>query len=203
MAIFRQSFGLESPFSMDHAWKRLLAATKTDRPTCADCGHILTGKGARFCSSCGQPVIPQASLPKLWLLRAFSSRQGFEFEGYVSPREFRVSRMISYRNSCIPIVSGRFEPAGAGTKIIIEMTMHPLAYVFLVPGMVLSFLVPVMILAGGTAPSFALFAILPFAAPCFIGGICWFAFAAEADVAREALNRIWQTGSPEASNQGK
>jgi hypothetical protein len=196
MAIFRQRFAIESLFPMDDAWKRLLAATKTDRPTCAGCGHILDGKVARFCSSCGQPVSPQASLPKPWLLRAFSSRKGFEFEGCVSPQEFRISRIISYRNSCIPIISGRFEPFGAGTRIVIEMAMHPLGYVFLVPGMGLSFLVPVMILAGGNAPSSAFFAILPFAAPCFIGGLCWFVFAAEAGVAREALSRIWGIASP-------
>src|ERR1700733_10066580 len=120
MAIFRRSFVIESVLSVGDAWKRLLAVTKTDQPTCADCGHILAGKGVRICSSCGQPVRPQASLP-IPLLRAFSSKKGFEFEGGVSPHEFRISRIISYRNACIPIISGRFEPSGAGTRIAIDM----------------------------------------------------------------------------------
>jgi hypothetical protein len=196
VAIFRQSFAIESPFPMQDVWKRLLAVTKTDRPTCAGCGHTLTLQEARFCSSCGQPASPQASLPKPWLLRAFSSRHGFEFEGSVSPEAFRISRIISYRNSCIPIISGRFEPSGAGTRIVMEMTMHPLGYVLLIPGMGLSFLVPVMILAGGTAPSSAFFSILPFAAPCVIGGTCFVAFAGEAATARGTLSRIWQAESP-------
>src|ERR1700722_6519969 len=135
VAIFRQSFAIESPFPIGDAWKRLLAVTQTDRPTCAGCGHILTLPGAHFCSNCGQPVSLRAGLPKPWLLRALSSRKGFEFEGPVSPQKFQISRIISYRNSCIPMISGRFEPAGAGTRIVIEMRMHPLGYVFLIPGM--------------------------------------------------------------------
>jgi hypothetical protein len=196
MAIFRQSFVIESLLPQGDAWKRLLAATKTDQPTCADCGHILLGKEVRICSSCGQPVSPQASLARPWLVRAFSSRKGFKFEGSVSPQEFRISRIISYRNSCIPIISGRFEPSGAGTRIVIEMKMHPLGYVLLVVGMVLSFQMPVMILGGGDAPSSAVFTMLPFAALCVVGGMCWLIFAIEAGVAREALSRIWETASP-------
>jgi hypothetical protein len=191
MAIFSQRFQIESPFPVDDAWKRLLAATKTDQPTCANCGYMSIGKSVRFCWSCGQPVSPQRWKP--WLVRCFSL-EGFQFEGSVSPQAFRISRIIYYRNSCIPVISGRFERSTAGTRIVIKMVMHPVGYLFLILGMGLSFLVPMMILAGGTAPSSAFFALLPFAAPCAIGGICWLAFATEAGVARGALSRIW--GAP-------
>lgn len=191
MAIFRQSFAIDSPLAVREAWKNLLAATKTDQPTCGNCGHLFTAKGAGVCSSCGQPMSPQDP-PKPWL-RAFSSRKEFEFEGSISPQEFRMSRIISYRNPCIPIISGRFEPSGAGTRIIIKMKMHALGYVLLVPGCAVSFLAPAVILAGSDGPLPAWFAMLPFAAPCVIAGVCWLFFAMEASMARELLSRIWET----------
>ncbi len=195
MAIFRQRFVIESPFPVDEAWKKLLAVVKTDQPTCANCGLILAGAGAaRFCSSCGQAVSPQAPLPQLWLLRAFSSRQGFEFEGNVSPQGFRISRIISYRNSCIPIIGGRFEPSSAGTRIVIEMKMHTLGYVFLVGGMGLLFVVlSSFIPTGDKAPGSAVVAIAPFAGPCFIYMVCWVFFAMEVSIARAALRKLWES----------
>jgi len=195
MAIFRQTLVIEAPFPVDVARQKLLAVVKTDLPACARCGQILAGAGARFCSNCGQAVIAEAALPRPWLLRAFSSRQGFEFEGMVSPQGFRISRIISYRNSCIPILSGRFEPFSAGTRIVIEMKMHPLGWVFLVGGMGISCFVPALIILGGGRGSGVL-APAALVAPCFIGMVCWLAFAAEAGIARGAMNRIWESAPP-------
>jgi hypothetical protein len=194
MAIFRQRFVIETLFPVDEARKKLLAVVKTDLPKCAKCGDMLAAPGALFCSSCGQAVSRHAPPPQPWLQRAFFSRRGFEFEGNIWPQGFRISRIINYRNSCIPIITGRFEPSSAGTRIVIEMKMHPLGWVFLVGGMGLSFLVPVVIVfSGDNGPSSNVLAIVPFAAPCFIWMVCWLAFAAEASVARTAIRRIWES----------
>lgn len=197
MAIFQQRFVIEAPFPVDEAWTKLLALVKTDLPVCAKCGRVLAAVGARFCSSCGQAVIPQATLPRPLVLRAASSRQGFEFEGNVSPQGFRISRIISYRNSCIPIIRGRFEQSGTGTRVVIEMKMHPLGWVFLVGGMGLSCLVPAAIILGGGKGSGVL-APVAIVAPCFLGLVCWLAFAAEAGIARGAMSRIWESVPPPA-----
>jgi hypothetical protein len=196
MAIFGQRFAIESPFPVDETRRKLLAVVRTGLPACTRCGQILLAAGACFCSYCGQALSPQAPAPQPWLRRAFPSRQGYEFEGFVSPQGFRISRIISYRNACIPVVRGRFEPSGAGTRIVIEMAMHPLGWVLLVGGMGLSFFVPALIIFGGDkAPSSSIDAVVPFAAPCLIGLVCWLAFAAEAGIARGALSRIWASFS--------
>jgi hypothetical protein len=197
MAIFRQRFVIEAPFPVDVAWKKLLAVVKTDPPTCAQCGQILAGAGARFCSNCGRQAPSQP-----WQRPASFSQRGFEFEGYVSPQGFRISRIITYSTSrtaaFISIVTGRFEPSGAGTRIVIEMKMHPLGWLFLVAGTGLSFFVPAAYIAGGY-PSSVVLAIVALAAPCVIGMMCWFFFAAEAGTARAAIGRIWGSAPPSAT----
>ena len=200
MAIFRQRFAIESPLPIDEARKKLLAVVKTGLPKCAKCGEMLAGAGALFCSSCGQAVSRDAPPRQPWLQRAFSSRKGFEFEGTVRAQGFWISRIIYYRNACIPIVTGRFEPSGAGTRIVVEMTMHPLGWVLLVGGMGLFFAVPAAILAGGQSSSSNVLAIVVFAGPCFIYMVCWLAFAAEASIARGVMGRIWESGGRTAAD---
>jgi hypothetical protein len=120
--------------------------------------------------------------------RHFSSG-GFEFEGDISLQGFNITRIISYRNSCIPVIRGRFEPSDTGTRLVIEMTMHPMGYVFLVLGAAISFGVLSTFALDGQGSPVA--AIAAFAAPCFIIAVCWVAFAGEASTARGALGRIW------------
>ena len=128
-------------------------------------------------------------MPQTWFQSNFSSG-GFEFEGDLSPREFNISRIINYRNCCIPDIRGRFEPSPGGTRIVIEMNMNPVGYVFLVGGMGIPFLVLSVLASDSQGSPFT--AIAALAVPCFIFAICWIAFAAEARTARAALSRLWQ-----------
>src|SRR5579863_100017 len=183
MGIFRQTFVIESCLPVQEAWRKLLPVVKTNLLRCGECGQVLAGP---FCSHCGQPAPPP--LPQTWVQRHFSSG-GFEFEGDLSPQEFNISRIISYRNSCIPIIRGRFEPSGAGTRIVIDMKMHPLGYVFLVGSATLSF--SVLSMLAGSGQGLPVTGIVAFAAPCFFFAVSWVAFASEAGTARAALNRFW------------
>jgi hypothetical protein len=62
---------------------------------------------------------------------------GKEFEGSVASDGFTINRIISYRNSFLPILNGRFKPLKKGTKISIYITWHPiiliLSPIFLYP----------------------------------------------------------------------
>jgi hypothetical protein len=185
MGIFSQRFVIDSVLPVQDAWRNLLPVVKTDLPICAECGQTLAG-AVRFCSNCGQPAPPP--LPQTWVQRHFYSG-GFEFEGDVSPQAFNISRIISYRNSCIPVIRGRFEPSAARTRIVIEMKMHPLGYVFLVGGTTISFVVLSILAVNGQGVPVT--AVAAFAAPCFIFTVCWVAFAVEAGTARAALSRFW------------
>lgn len=175
---------IDSCLPIEEAWRKLLPLVKTNLRLCAECGQILAG---HFCSRCGQPAPPP--LQQSWAQRHFSSG-GFEFEGDLSPRQFNISRIISYRNSCIPDIRGRFEPLAAGTRIVIEMKMNPLGYVFLIGGAAVSFIVPTILAVSGVGS--AVTGLAAFVGPCFIFAVCWVAFAAEAGNARAALSRIWQ-----------
>jgi hypothetical protein len=187
MGIFRQTFVIETFLPVQEAWKKLLPVVETNLPVCAECGQTLDrARAARFCSSCGQPVPPP--LPRTWAQRHFSSG-GFQFDGDVSPREFNISRIISYRNSCIPIIRGRFEPSPAGTRIVVEMKMHPLGYVFLVGFTGISFVVLSLLAANGQGVPVTTLAA--FAGPFFVFTICWAAFSFEANIARASLSRLW------------
>lgn len=183
--IFRHQFVIETLLPPQEAWKNLLPVVKTNQPLCAACAQPLIG-AAHFCSRCGQPTPPP--LPTTWAQRHFSSG-GYQFEGTLSPQDFNITRIINYRNSCIPVIRGRFEPKPTGTRIVIEMTMHPFGYIFLIGGTALSFTVLSTLALGGQGlPATA---ILAFAGPLFIALICWVAFTAEANAARAALSRLW------------
>jgi len=64
-----------------------------------------------------------------WFRRPFRAVQGFE--GIVAADSFLVSRIIRYRNSFLPFITGRVEPAAEGTKILISMRPHLLVLVFM------------------------------------------------------------------------
>lgn len=53
------------------------------------------------------------------------------YQGKISESYFEISRIINYRNSFIPVIKGRIYPDGTGSKIHIEMTMHPFVMVFM------------------------------------------------------------------------
>jgi hypothetical protein len=184
MGIFRQTFVIESRVPPHEAWKKLLPVVRTNFLLCAECGQRQTG---HFCSTCGEPAPPP--IPQNWVERNFSSG-GFEFEGDLSPRDFNISRIISYRNSCIPEIRGRFEPSAAGTRIVVEMKMNPVGYFFLFAGTAITLMVfSALAVSGQGLP---ITGIAAFAMPCFLFAICAIAFGVEAGTARTALTRYWQ-----------
>ncbi len=64
-------------------------------------------------------------------LRLRSSAGGKAFEGTVSDLEFRLTRVIGYRNSFLPVVRGRIEDAPDGARIEVSMRLHPAVFGFM------------------------------------------------------------------------
>jgi hypothetical protein len=189
MGIFRQKVVIDSAIDAQDAWRRLRPLVRTNLPICAVCGHNMAEAGlVRFCSHCGQPV--PLPLPQTWAQRNFSPG-GFEFEGDLLPQGFNISPIFTYtyRNSCYPIIRGRFEPSATGTRIVIDIKMNILGYLFLFGAGTVSFLVLSVLAANGQGlPATA---ILAFAAPCFFFAVCWVAFAVGASMARGTLSQVW------------
>jgi hypothetical protein len=59
------------------------------------------------------------------------SRQHKTFEGKVTWRGFKITRIIHYRNSFFPIIHGSFEQGGTGIDIKIRMRLHPFVIAFM------------------------------------------------------------------------
>jgi hypothetical protein len=197
MGIFRKRFVIASPYPVHEAWKQLLPVVQTDVPMCAQCGQT-AGGGVFFCSHCGEAVPPPLP-PQGWVERLFAT-SGFEFEGDISPQGFTISRIVSNRNPCLPVIRGRFEPSAAGTAIVIDMKMHLMGYLFLVASMGFSFFVLAVIAVHTPEPAWLI--LLPFAAPCFFLMLCCISFAVRANMASATLSRLWERVTPLATNTG-
>jgi WD40 repeat protein len=63
--------------------------------------------------------------------RLFVSQDHLPYEGTVSEEGFKISRIIHYRNSMLPVIRGQFEQSLDQTAVQINMTLHPLVLVFL------------------------------------------------------------------------
>jgi len=64
------------------------------------------------------------------------------YEGELAQSEFRISRIIGYRNSFLPFSEGKVYPSDSGSKIRLVLRMHPFVNLFALVwfGMLLLFL---------------------------------------------------------------
>lgn len=53
------------------------------------------------------------------------------FEGQLTTNEFEIKRIISYRNSFLPIIKGRIETFGTGTRLTVNMRLHVAVMTFM------------------------------------------------------------------------
>ena len=53
------------------------------------------------------------------------------FQGTISRESFKITRIIHYRNSFLPIIYGTFLPGLNGTTVNIKMKMHPFVIAFM------------------------------------------------------------------------
>jgi hypothetical protein len=70
-------------------------------------------------------VEPRQILP--WDARNYAK----PYQGEIGDRAFQISRIISYRNSFLPLIDGRITPEGTGSKIEISMSLSPVVFIFI------------------------------------------------------------------------
>lgn len=68
--------------------------------------------------------------PTAWLRNPFST-QHKPFQGKVTGNTFKLSRIIHYRNSFLPTVSGTVREAGSGAVLEATLGLHPVVAVFM------------------------------------------------------------------------
>ena len=52
------------------------------------------------------------------------------FQGEVSYDGFKITRIIHYRNSFLPVVSGKFLPGNSGVRVVVHLGLHRLVSAF-------------------------------------------------------------------------
>jgi len=65
------------------------------------------------------------------LFRMSSSSNHKPFQGEITQDGFKITRIIHYRNSFLPIITGRFLPGNPGLKVEIRMGLHPFVIAFM------------------------------------------------------------------------
>jgi hypothetical protein len=131
---------------------------------------------------------------RLRLFRA--SAGGKDFEGTVSDREFRVTRVIRYRNSFLPVVRGRIEDAADGARVEVSMRLHPAVFGFMLLwfGFLTISLVVIVVIAA-IKQTFSPFFLVPLGMFAFGYALTTGGFKLESRRSREQLEAILSAGS--------
>lgn len=136
-----------------------------------------------------QKLAAQVEPPKLF--RWGVSRNSAPYEGEVWETGFRISRIIDYRNSFLPVVLGEFQDDGAGTIVRVKMGLHPFVLSFLVLwGFSWYSLIIPLCLAGLLSAGFVLVFL---GLPVVVYAVFLYAFWFEANRSRSDLTRMLTT----------
>jgi len=121
------------------------------------------------------------------------------FEGTVTGAEFRIYRVISYRNSFRPEISGTVALDGHGSRISITMRLHAAVAVFVVFWLGSVFIIGVLFTAATLAGSASVeLALIPMGMMLFMGLLCIGAFSYEARKAEQLIMMLLEAAPPTA-----
>lgn len=126
--------------------------------------------------------------------RAWVSRPPGEFIGTIEQYDFKIMRIINYRNSFLPVIKGAIKKGEGAYVVALKMQLHPITYIFLIIWFSLaglSFLVGVLDLITSKPTDVTMFlATGGFIAWGQILSRCGFFFQAKKDIKRleELLN---------------
>ncbi len=114
-----------------------------------------------------------------------------DYTGDIYEHAFFITRLISYRNSFIPAISGKMNPIATGTTVTVTMKLH--LGIMIVGGIVGNGLLLAMLVTLFTNPlNFPGPATVPFAVLIGFALIATIPFAIEADIAKKDLSRIFE-----------
>jgi len=119
------------------------------------------------------------------------------YEGHITGNRFTISRVIGYRNSFLPIITGDISSFAGQSQIKIKMRLQPFALIFIVAwlsivGIVCSGIVIGQILqvTGKFTVKFSPMLFIPFAMFIFGCLLTYFAFNKERNIAKQFLARL-------------
>lgn len=116
-----------------------------------------------------------------------SSKNDTRFQGEITADGFSISRIIGYRNSFLPVVTGKVHGGGSRSTIAVDMKLHSIAVLLLIAIMI-PFLLAVSVLA--FAPdAMGMLSLLLLPALAY-GGVLW-GFWFEAEKQERVLREIF------------
>lgn len=131
-----------------------------------------------------RPFVEERRIFRMVLPNAANEKR---FQGDVGADTFEISRIIGYRNSFLPQVTGRVHGSGSRATISVDMKVHSLALALMVVIAAMMLLVAAGLALAGEA--LALIAVLVM--PSLFYGIVLWAFWFEADKQERTLREIF------------
>ncbi len=127
----------------------------------------------------------------------FSSSSSKPYEGYVTANRFKINRIISYRNSFLPMIDGQTYSVAGKTCLKIEMSILKWVLAFLLI-MLGTFILGSMVFNGifffasknSSLQSFMFHPLFLFLLPLFFYLVVYFSFKFESKKSKEFLARL-------------
>lgn len=144
-----------------------------------------------------QKLLDVVELPKnLRSYEIWEKSPSKPYEGKMYGYNFKINKIIKYRNSFLPIIEGRICPDVIGCQIIIQMKLHIAVIIFMLFWMgnlllvALSFIVAM--LADNKIPPFL--GLAPLGMGLFAYFLCMMSFNFEARKSKQFLEKLFQSG---------
>jgi hypothetical protein len=130
-----------------------------------------------------------------------SSASDKAFQGTVDDREFRITPVIGYMNSFLPLIRGQIEDAPDGARVSVSMRLHPATFWFMLLwfGLVTPVVLAIVVVVAITH-TFSPFFLVPFGLFAFGYALTTGSFKFESIPSRDRLEAILSTDEtpPEA-----
>lgn len=130
------------------------------------------------------------------------SNSSFDYEGTMSDNTFKISRVIRYRNSFLPVIKGTVSSFVNKTEIHISMKMHLVVRIFMIIWLSLVGIPALLVLLATLIALMnlnfqAINPMMFILIGMFLFGYCLmlFAFKAEARKSKKELNILWEAQS--------
>lgn len=120
----------------------------------------------------------------------FNNKTTKEYEGFIDDHHFEINRIIKYRNSFLPRISGSIQENNNETHIEVKMKLHMFVLIFMVFWclFVLFFLITVLI----AVEKISFVVLIPVGMLLFAYALTMFGFKSESMRSKEDLKKIFE-----------
>jgi hypothetical protein len=138
-----------------------------------------------------QRRLAEAVEPRQYVRWPFQPRSK-PFEGSITGERFEISRVIGYRNSFLPRISGQIRQGSIGASIDVTLALHPVVMIFMIVWLLgVGAAGLVFASVAFSAGSFELFGLIPVGMFVFGVLLCTLGFNFEASKAKSLLKQLF------------